>query len=84
MPMPSTATALRQVRYRLLPGSRQKAKQLFGLAGAGRFVWNHFLAKNQETYRLHQEDPDAHPSPSVSFFSFSKAFTALRNSGEFP
>ncbi|KKZ10862.1 MAG: hypothetical protein TH68_09665 [Candidatus Synechococcus spongiarum 142] len=52
-------TCYRNIRYRLLPGATSKARRLFGLAGACRFVWNHFLAQNQEAYKLHQEDCQA-------------------------
>ena len=84
--MVSSASILnyRHVRFHLLPGSKAKARHLFGLAGAGRFVWNHFLGQHKEAYRLHKEDPEHHALPSVSFFSLSKAFTVLRNSGDFP
>ncbi|MCY4054537.1 MAG: hypothetical protein OXF67_01450 [Cyanobacteria bacterium MAG CAR4_bin_6] len=44
---PGTAANCRQVRYRLLPDSTSKARQLFDLAVAGRFTWNHFLSKPQ-------------------------------------
>ena len=74
----------RQVRYRLLPGTASKARQLFGLAGAGRFIWNHFLAKHQAAYQLHKENPEHHAKPSISFLSLGKEFTQLRNSGDFP
>ena len=74
----------RQVRYRLLPGSAAKARQPFGLAGAGRFIWNHFLAKHQAACQLHKENPEQHAAPSVSFFSLAKGFTQLRNSDDFP
>lgn len=74
----------RNIRYRLLPGSKAKARQLFGLAGACRFIWNHFLATHQQAYRLHKEHPDAHPKPAISFFSLAREFTQLRNSDEVP
>ena len=74
----------RQVHYRLLPGSPAKARKLFGLAGAGRFIWNHFLAKHQDAYQLHKENPEQQVAPSVSFFSLAKEFTELRNSGDLP
>ncbi|MDE0647786.1 MAG: transposase, partial [Cyanobacteria bacterium MAG IRC4_bin_6] len=74
----------RQVRYRLLPGTTSKARQLFGLAGAGRFIWNHFLAKHQAAYQLHKKNPEQQTAPSVSFFPLAKEFPELRNSGELP
>jgi len=54
------------------------------LAGTCRFVWNRFLARNQEAYQLHQENPEHQVKPSVRFFSLCKAFSELSNSGEFP
>ena len=74
----------RQVRYLLLPGTTSKARQLFGLAGAGRFIWNHFLAKHQADDQLHRENPEQQAKPSVSFFSLGKECTQLRNSGDLP
>ena len=74
----------RQVRYRLLPGSATKARQLFGLAAAGRSIWNHFLAKHQQACQLHKDNPEHHAKPSLSFFSLAKEFTALGNSADFP
>ncbi|OOV35095.1 hypothetical protein BO91_00685 [Candidatus Synechococcus spongiarum LMB bulk10E] len=74
----------RNVRYRLLPGFARKARQLFSLAGTCRLVWNCFLARNQEAYQLHQENPEHQAKPSVRFFSLCKGFTELHNSGEFP
>ena len=74
----------RQVRHRLLPGSASKARQLFGLAGAGRFIWNHFLAKHQAACQLHKENPEQQTKPSVSFLSLAKEFTELRNGGDLP
>ena len=73
----------RSVRLRLLPGSRQKAQQLAGTAGACRFVWNHFLALKQQQYRDYrcwqdyQIGPEK-PKPQLSFFSLGREFTALR------
>ena len=73
------------VRYRLLPGFARKGRQLFSLAGTCRFVWNRFLARNQEAYQLHQENPEHQAKPSVHFFSLcKKEFRELHNSGEFP
>ncbi|GEM_PF-1375251 len=41
--------------YRLLPGSRGKAKKLAGLAGTYRFVWNVMLAQQKEAYEKARE-----------------------------
>ena len=66
----------RGIEYRLLPGSRSNASKLSGIAGACRFVWNHFLAKNKEEYELAKEN--GAKKPSTSFFSLGKEFTQLR------
>ena len=66
----------RQIRYRLIPGSCAKAAALARLAGACRFVWNHFLAANQEAMKLHQEGKS--DKPSTSFYSLARQFTELR------
>ncbi len=66
----------RGVEYRLIPGSRAKARKLAAIAGACRFVWNYFLAKNKEEYE--QASKSDGKKPSVSFFSLGKQFTQLR------
>ena len=66
----------RGIEYRLLPGSRSNASKLSGIAGACRFVWNHYLAKNKEEYDLAKEN--GAKKPSTSFFSLGKEFTQLR------
>ena len=66
----------RGIEYRLLPGSRSNARNLSGIAGACRFVWNHFLAKNKEEYELAKKN--GAKKPSTSFFSLGKEFTQLR------
>ena len=66
----------RGVEYRLLPGSRTNARKLAGIAGACRFVWNYFLAKNKEEYKQAKESDGK--KPSISFFSLGKQFTQLR------
>ncbi len=78
--MPETVSAYRNITYRLLPGSRSKAKHLAGLAGACRFVWNAILAEQSEAYRKAKEAGEK--PPSVSFFSLGKRFTALRSTVE--
>ena len=66
----------RGIEYRLLPGSRSNARKLSGIAGACRFVWNHFLAKNKEEYELAKKN--GAKKPSTSFFSLGKEFAQLR------
>ena len=83
----SDATEFRSVTYRLHPGTRAKHRELVRIAGACRYVWNHFLARNRRdyaTYKLRKAMFDAglvfdKPSPlSVSFQSMGVRFTALR------
>ena len=66
----------RGVEYRLLPGSRARARKLAGIAGACRFVWNYFLAQNKEEYKRAKGSDGK--KPSISFFSLGKQFTQLR------
>ncbi len=81
------ATEFRSVTYRLHPGTRARHRKLLQTAGACRYVWNHFLARNRRdhaTYKLRKALFDAglvfdKPSrPSVSFQSMGVRFTALR------
>ena len=74
----SDSTAFRAVSFRLHPGSRDKHELLTRTAGACRFVWNHFLAKNRRKYALHRKYPNSRRRPSVSFQSLGVQFTALR------
>ena len=74
--MAHDTTEFRQVTYRLLPGSRAKARKLAATAGACRFVWNQMLADQDALHtmaRMHGAKP-----PGVSFFTLGKAFTQLR------
>ncbi|MXZ55622.1 MAG: helix-turn-helix domain-containing protein [Gammaproteobacteria bacterium] len=68
----------RGITYRLIPGTKARARQLVCLAGACRYVWNHFLGENQRLMAVHREDPENHPMPPTSFFSLGKEFTQLR------
>ena len=81
------ATEFRSVTYRLHPGTRARHRKLVETAGACRYVWNHFLARNRRdyaTFKLRKAMFDAglvldKPSPpSVSFQSMGVRFTALR------
>ncbi len=67
----------RQVIYRLLPGSRAKARKLAATAGACRFVWNTILDQ-QEQLVAAARLAGADRLPGVSFFTLGKAFTQLR------
>ena len=69
---------IRAVRYRVLPGTRAKARCLYRLAGACRHVWNHFLARQNNEYLGWKFS--ARPRPAFpSFFTLSKAFIELRH-----
>ena len=83
----SDATEFRAVTYRLHPGTRARHRKLVQIAGACRYVWNHFLARNRRdfaAYKLRKAMCDAglvvdKPSPpSLSFQSMGVRFTALR------
>ena len=67
----------RNITYRLIPGTKARAEKLSQYAGACRFVWNHFLAKNKWDYYAHRMGLRA--KPSVSFESFGVAFTRFRD-----
>ncbi|MYB89193.1 MAG: transposase, partial [Proteobacteria bacterium] len=43
----------RTIRYRLHPKSQVKARKLHELAGACRFVWNHFVGVLQDEYKVY-------------------------------
>ena len=82
------STAIRAATYRLHACTPGKARKLHQLAGACRYVWNHFLAENRRRYPVWRAwrgqvagTPLADkmpPPPSVTFFSLGKRFTALR------
>ena len=78
--MTETVSAYRNITYRLLSGSRGKAKKLAGLAGACRFVWNVMLAQQNEAYEKAKKAGEK--PPSTSFFSLGKRFTELRRNIE--
>ncbi len=71
-------TTIRTVTFRVLPGSRGRARDLARLAGACRFVWNQVLADQEDLHRIARMV--GAKSPSVSFFTLGKAFTQLRRS----
>ena len=71
-----TGKTYRNITYRLIPGTRAKARDLARTAGAARYVWNQILADQQDLYhiaRMFGGKP-----PSVSFMTLGKAFTDLR------
>ncbi len=72
----------RTVRLRLLPETRTKAQQLAGTAGACRWVWNRFLARQQFRWQCWQ-DYRIGPKPAVSAYDLFGEFTALRRQPEY-
>ena len=54
----------RNITYRLIPGSRERARKLAGAAGACRFVWNAALAANREAYEAFKIAPENRRSQS--------------------
>ncbi len=79
MPAPPSIpeTVHRTVRLRLLPETRARAQTLVGTAGACRWIWNHFLARQQFRWQCWQ-DYKIGPKPTVSFFDMNYEFTSLR------
>ena len=71
-------TVIRAVRYRVLPGTRAKARRLNRIAGACRYVWNRMLEDQQTLHDTAKMCGASAPSPT--FFTLSKAFTDLRKS----
>ena len=74
-----SAATIRAVRYRVLPGTPAKARQLNRLAGACRHVWNWALDR-QDAAWLGWRFSSAGRPPAPTFFTLGKAFTKLRNS----
>ena len=61
----------RTVRYRVRANSRTKYHQMYGLAGACRYAWNHFVGKLRDEYALYGHC-------RFGFVDISKQFTLLR------
>lgn len=73
----SVHNVYRSSEYRLIPGSREKAKKLASLAGACRWAWNAMLARQQQLYEdMVQKDGEKAPAPTFS--NLGVAFTQLR------
>lgn len=73
---------MRAATYRLLPGRKSRAKKLFQIAGACRYVWNWALTVNQRNMLAHKYFKME--KPSVSFFSLGKKFIQYRNGDKVP
>ena len=61
----------RTIRYRIRANSRNKYQQMYGLAGACRYAWNHFVGKLRDEYTL-----SGHCR--FGFVEISRQFTLLR------
>ena len=70
-------TEIRSVEFVVLPTSRAKARKMFQIAGACRFVWNHFRNKNLDNYQKFRNGKG--DLPSASYFSLGVEFTKLRH-----
>ena len=68
---------IRTVEFIVLPTSRVKAKRMFQIAGACRYVWNHFREKNLADYQAFRNGKGKRPH--TSYFSLGVEFTKLRH-----
>ena len=68
---------IRSVEFVVLPVTKIKAKKMFQIAGACRYVWNIFREKNLSDYQKFREGKGK--KPQTSFFSFALEFTKLRH-----
>ncbi len=70
------AKEIRTVEFVVLPTSKAKATKMFQIAGACRYVWNHFREKNLADYQAFKNGKAERPQ--TSYFSFGVEFTKLR------
>ncbi len=68
---------IRTVEFVVLPVTKAKARKMFQIAGACRFVWNHFREKNLADYQAFRKDK--REKPKTSYFSLGVEFTKLRH-----
>ena len=66
-------TTHRNVTFRLLPGTQERAEQLLGTARAVRYTWNEV----KEARELHYSHAAGRTLESPTFFTLGKAFKAL-------
>ena len=71
---------IRTVEFVVLPNSKAKASKMFQIAGACRYVWNHFREKNLADYQAFRKGKGQRPQ--TSFFSLGVEFTKLRHETE--
>ncbi|MDE0292129.1 MAG: hypothetical protein OXK19_06440 [Candidatus Dadabacteria bacterium] len=72
-----TVKQIRTVEFVVLPSTRAKANKMFQIAGACRFVWNHFWKKNLADYQAFRNGKGQRPH--TSYFSLGVEFTRLRH-----
>lgn len=65
------------VEFVVLPTSKAKAKEMFRIAGACRYIWNHFREKNLADYQASRGGKGQRPQ--TSYFSLGVEFTKLRH-----
>ena len=68
---------IRTVEFVVLPTAKAKARKMFQIAGACRYVWNHFREKNLADYQKSRDGKGERPS--ASYFSLGVEFTRLRH-----
>ena len=71
------AKEIRTVEFVVLPVTRAKARKMFQIAGACRYVWNHFREKNLADYQAFKNGKGERPE--TSYFSLGVEFTNLRH-----
>ena len=70
------AKEIRTVEFVVLPTTKAKASKMFRIAGACRYVWNHFREKNLADYQAFRNGKGE--KPKTSYFSLGVEFTRLR------
>ena len=68
---------IRTVEFVVLPAAKAKARKMFQMAGACRYVWNHFREKNLADYQAFKNGKGQRPH--TSYFSLGVEFTKLRH-----
>jgi putative transposase len=71
---------IRTVEFVVLPTVKTKARKMFQIAGACRYVWNHFREKNLVDYQAFKNGGGKRPQ--TSYFSLGVEFTKLRHETE--
>ena len=68
---------IRTVEFVVLPAAKAQARKMFQMAGACRYVWNHFREKNLADYQAFKNGKGQRPN--ISYFSLGVEFTKLRH-----